>query len=252
MEHEVWLTVLLNRWLAGPADAVLNAIRQIPRVARAVGPYDATHPWSNWASMELLVAALIVVVFGILRTMLSPDNPGTLQHTFEVIYEFVRGQARDTIEHHADNYARYFGTLFIFILFMNLIGIIPGFESPTMSPAVPLGLAVCTFLYYNWSGIRAKGIGRYLLTFIGPVWWLFPLMIPIEIISHLARPLSLTVRLFANMFAGEKVTVTFLTLTYFLAPSIFMGLHVFVAFLQAYIFMLLTIIYVSMAVSHEH
>jgi F-type H+-transporting ATPase subunit a len=243
MEHEVWLTVLLNHWVAGPADAVLKAIN----VA-----HDPAHPWSNWASMELLVAAIIVIVFAVLRGALSPDNPGKLQHIFEVIYEFVRGQARDTIAHHPDNYARYFGTLFIFILFMNLIGLIPGFESPTMSPSVPLGLAVCTFLYYNWMGIRAQGFGHYLMTFIGPVWWLFFLMIPIEIISHLARPLSLTVRLFANMFAGEKVTVTFLTLTYFAAPAVFMGLHVFVAFLQAYIFMLLTIIYVSMAVSHEH
>ncbi|HZU26484.1 MAG TPA: F0F1 ATP synthase subunit A [Bryobacteraceae bacterium] len=243
MEHEVWLTVLLNRWLAGPADAVLQM---------ANAPHDPAHPWSNWASMELLVAAIIVIVFAVLRGTLSADNPGRMQHIFEVVYEFVRGQARDTIAHHSDNYARYFGTLFIFILFMNLIGLIPGFESPTMSPSVPLGLAVCTFLYYNWMGIRAQGFGHYLMTFIGPVWWLFFLMIPIEIISHLARPLSLTVRLFANMFAGEKVTVTFLTLTYFAAPAIFMGLHVFVAFLQAYIFMLLTIIYVSMAVSHEH
>src|SRR5579884_670228 len=243
MEHELWLTVLFNRWLAGPADAVLNAI---------AAPHDPAHPWSNWASMEVLVAFLVVVVFAILRTRLSPDNPGKLQHIFEVTYEFVRGQARDTIEHHSDQYAAFFGTLFIFILFMNLIGIIPGFESPTMTPSVPLGLAVCTFLYYNWAGLRAQGLLGYLKQFVGPVWWLFFLMIPIEIISHLARPLSLTVRLFANMFAGEKVTVTFLTLTYFAAPTVFMGLHVFVAFLQAYIFMLLTIIYVSMAVSHEH
>ena len=82
--------------------------------------------------------------------------------------------------------------------------------------------------------------------------WLAPLMVPIEFISHLARPLSLTIRLFANMFAGEKVTVTFLSLTYLVLPAVFMGLHVFVAFLQAFIFMLLTVIYVSGAVAHEH
>jgi len=202
--------------------------------------------------MELLVAAIIVVLFAVLRARLSVDNPGKLQHLFELVYEFVRGQANDTIAHGADRYVGFFGTLFIFILFMNLIGIVPGFESPTMSPMVPLGLAVSAFVYYNWAGLRAQGVLGYLKQFIGPVWWLFFLMIPIEIISHLARPLSLTVRLFANMFAGEKVTFTFLTLTYFIAPTIFMGLHVFVAMLQAYIFMLLTIIYVSMAVAHEH
>jgi F-type H+-transporting ATPase subunit a len=146
----------------------------------------------------------------------------------------------------------FFGTLFIFILFMNVIGIVPGFESPTMTPAVPLGLAVSVFLYYNWMGFRAQGVGKYLAHFAGPIWWMAPLMIPIEIISHLARPLSLTVRLYANMFAGEMVTVTFLSLTFFAVPVIFMGLHLFVAFLQAFIFMLLAMIYVGGAVAQEH
>ena len=143
----------------------------------------------------------------------------------------------------------FFGTIFIFILFLNLIGIIPGFESPTMTPAVPLAFAVAVFLYYNWMGLREHGVGKYLAHFAGPVWWLAPLMIPIEIISHFARPLSLTVRLFANMFAGERVVLTFLSLTYLVLPAVFMGLHVFVAFLQAFIFMLLAMIYVGTASS---
>jgi F-type H+-transporting ATPase subunit a len=84
------------------------------------------------------------------------------------------------------------------------------------------------------------------------MWWMAPLMIPIELISHMARPLSLTIRLYANMYAGERVTMVFLSLTYFLIPAVFMGLHVFVSLLQAYIFMLLTMMYVAGAVSHEH
>ena|ERR1051326_3019165 len=244
MEHELWLTALLNRFFAGPADAVLNAFN--------VHPENPEHPMTNWFVMELLVVAIIVVLFAILRPRLSMDKPGKLQHIFEVVYEFVDGQAHDSVGQGSGKYVPYFGALFIFILFMNLIGIIPGFESPTMTPAVPLGLAVCTFLLYNWWGAREHGVGRYLAHFAGPMPWLAPLLIPIELISHLARPLSLTVRLFANMFAGEKVTMTFLTLTYFVVPSIFMGLHVFVALLQAYIFMLLTMIYVGSAVAHEH
>jgi F-type H+-transporting ATPase subunit a len=121
-----------------------------------------------------------------------------------------------------------------------------------MTPAVPLGLAVSVFFYYHWAGLRAQGLGRYLAHFAGPMPWLAPLMVPIEFISHLARPLSLTIRLFANMFAGERVTVTFLSLTFIAIPAVFMGLHVFVAFLQAFIFMLLCLIYVSGAVAHEH
>src|SRR6185503_1819326 len=149
-------------------------------------------------------------------------------------------------------YIAYFGTVFIFILFANLIGIIPGFESPTMIPSVPAGLAIATFLYYNAMGIRQNGVGKYLAHFAGPMPALAPLMVPIEIISHLARPLSLTIRLFANMFAGEQVTIQFLNLTYFLIPPAFMGLHVFVSLLQAYIFMLMTMMYVAGAVAHEH
>ena len=151
-----------------------------------------------------------------------------------------------------NSYIPFFGSLFIFILFLNLIGIIPGLESPTMSPAVPLAFAIAVFFYYHWMGFREQGVGKYLLHFAGPVWWLAPIMIPIELISHFARPLSLTIRLYANMFAGERVTITFLTLTYFLLPAVFMGLHVFVALLQAFIFMLLAMIYVGGAVAHEH
>jgi F-type H+-transporting ATPase subunit a len=243
-EHEAWLTALLNRYLAGPANSILQAVN--------IKVEDPAHPWSDWLAIELLVVVLIVVLFAFLRRSLSAENPGKLQHIFEIVYGFIKGQTDDTIEHNGSRFLPFFGTLFIFILFMNLIGVIPGFESPTMTPAVPAGLAVSTFLFYNWAGFREQGIGRYLAHFAGPMPLLAPLMVPIELISHLARPLSLSIRLFANMFAGEKVTLTFLGLTYLIVPSVFMGLHVFVSFLQAYIFTLLTIIYVSGAVAHEH
>src|SRR5580704_16414418 len=244
-EHEVelWITALFNRFLAAPLNTFLNAIGH-PSA-------DPAHPWENWITMELLVVAIILVLFAILRSRLSVDHPGKLQLTFEGIYKFVTGQTDDAVEH-GRKYAPFFGALFVFILFMNLIGVIPGFESPTMTPAVPLGLAVAVFLYYHWMGLREQGVGKYLIHFAGPMPALAPLMVPIELISHLSRPLSLTVRLFANMFAGEKVTLTFLSLTFLAAPAVFMGLHVFVAVLQAYIFMLLAMIYVGGAVAHEH
>jgi len=244
MPEELWITALFNRFLAGPLDSFLTAIGRPPA--------DPAHPWENWVTMEILVVVIIMLLFAFLRSRLSTDHPGKLQLTFEGIYSFVSGQAHDSIEHGSAKYVPFFGTLFIFILFMNLIGIIPGFESPTMTPAVPAGLAVAAFLYYNAMGFREQGFFRYLGHFAGPMWWLAFLMFPIEIISHLARPLSLTIRLFANMFAGERVTLTFLSLTYLVLPAVFMGLHVFVAFLQAFIFMLLAMIYVSGAVAHEH
>jgi len=240
-EAEVWSTALANRFLAGPLDAFWSALG----VA-----HDPAHPWENWLSMEILVVAIIIAFFAFLRSRLSAENPSQLQLAFEGLYTFVAGQVNDAIDH-GSKYVPFIGTLFIFILLMNLIGIIPGFESPTQSPSVPAGLAVAVFVYYNYMGFRSHGIGRYLIHFAGPVWWLAPIMLPIEIVSHIARPLSLTIRLFANMFAGEKITMIFLSLTFLIAPAVFMGLHVFVALLQAFIFMLLASIYVGGAVAHE-
>jgi F-type H+-transporting ATPase subunit a len=224
-EPELWLTKIFNDHLAGLGNAALSLVRM----------RTEARPWANYVVMELLVALIIVTVFAILKPRLSVDNPGRLQHTFELVYRFLRGESEDQVGHTGPHYIAFFGALFIFILFMNLIGIVPQFESPTMSPPVPLGCAVATLVYYNMVGIQANGLGRYLAHFAGPMVLLAPLMIPIEIISHLARPLSLTVRLYANMFAGEQVTLVFLGLTYLGVPAIFMGLHVFVSLLQAYI-----------------
>ena len=199
-----------------------------------------------------MVAAIIIVLFAMLRPRLSSDHPGKLQHTFELIYDFLREQSDEQVGHDGHKYVAYFGTIFIFILFSNLIGVIPGMEAPTMVPSVPAGCAIATFFYYNIVGVQANGIVKYLAHFAGPMPLLAPLMIPIELVSHLARPLSLTIRLFANMYAGEQVTMVFLKLTFLFVPAVFMGLHVFVSFLQAYIFMLLTMMYVAGAVSHEH
>ncbi len=200
---------------------------------------------------EVVVVLFMLVFFGIARRSFSVDNPGKVQHTFEVVYEFVRAQGEELVGHGSEKYLPFFGTIFLFILLMNLMGLIPGFDSPTMYPMVPLGLAVVVFFFYHAAGIKANGLG-YIKQFMGPMLWLAPLMLVIELISHLFRPLSLTVRLFANMFAGEQVFLTFVTLTKFIIPVVFIGLHLFVGVLQAYIFMLLAMVYVGAAIAHEH
>lgn len=242
-EHELWFTKLFNDYLPGLGASILSLV--------GVHAENPARPWANFVTMQILVALLVVVVFAILRPRLSVDNPGKMQHVFELIYDFLHSQTDEIIGHHGFKYLSFFGTLFIFILFSNLIGIIPSFESPTMFPYVPAGCAIATFIYYNGMGFAANGAG-YIKHYLGPVWWLAPIMLPIEIVSNLARPLSLTIRLFANMFAGEQVTLVFLTLFPPAVPAIFMGLHVFVSFLQAYIFTLLTMVYVGGAVTHEH
>lgn len=243
-EHELWLTRFFNDYLAGLGNTILGWF--------GLHAHNPARPWENWIVMELLVVALIMATVAIIRGSLSVDKPGKMQHLVEVIWKFLRDNAEDAGIHHPGKFLPYFGTLFIFILICNLIGVIPAFESPTMFPWVPAGCAIATFLYYNFWGFREQGVFPYLKHFAGPMPALAPLMIPIELVSHMARPLSLTIRLFANMFAGEQVTIAFLKLTFLIAPAVFMGLHVFVSFLQAYIFALLTMIYVSGAVSHEH
>jgi F-type H+-transporting ATPase subunit a len=168
-----------------------------------------------------------------------------------MVYDFVNTQAEDQVGHASHRYLSFFGTIFIFILSGNLIGLIPAFESPTMNAPVTCGCALATFCYDHLMGMQANGFG-YIKQFLGPMSFLAPLMLPIEMVSHLARPLSLTVRLYANMFAGEQVTLVFLNMTKFLVPVIFMGLHAFVGVIQAYIFTLLTMVYVGSAVAHEH
>ncbi len=242
-EHEIWLTKLFNDALAPLGRSLLALVN--------VNAENPGRPWTNFITMQIVVALTIIAIFAILRPILSMDRPGKLQHIFETLYQFLKGETQDNIGHTGPQYLPFLGTLFIFILFSNLLGVIPGFESPTMNPSVPAGCAMLVFFYYNFLGFKQMGVGKYLAHFAGPMPALAPLMVPIEIVSHLARPLSLTIRLFANMLAGEKVTVVFLGLTYLVAPAIFMGLHVFVSFLQAYIFVLLTMMYVSDTVPHE-
>lgn len=252
MPEQLWLTEILNRFLAGPVTALLGLLHITPKHPQA--------PITNAFAMELVVAFLLVVVFLLLRSRLSVDSPGALQHIFEGTEGFVLGQSREIIGHHSEPYIAFFAILFIFILACNLIGLVPGFESPTGVTVVPLGCAICSFLYYHTQGFKHSG-PKYLLHFFGPPMEGMPLiariglaalMLPIELVSHTARLLSLTVRLWANIFAGDLITLVFLSMIPIGVPIIFMGLHILVAVLQAYVFMLLSIIYVSGAVAEEH
>jgi F-type H+-transporting ATPase subunit a len=252
MPEQLWFTEILNRLLAGPVTAFLGLLHIAPKHPEA--------PITNAFAMELLVAFFLVAVFLLLRSRLSVDSPGALQHIFEGTEGFVLSQSREIIGHHSEPYTAFFAIVFIFILACNLIGLVPGFESPTGVPVVPLGCAICSFLYYHTQGFKHAG-PKYLLHFFGPPMDGMPLiarillaalMLPIELVSHIARLLSLTVRLWANIFAGDLVTLVFFSMIPIGVPIIFGGLHIFVAFLQAYVFMLLSIIYVSGAVAEEH
>ncbi len=244
MHHtELWFTALLNKYLAAPAGALLQAV--------GFHMEDPAKPWSNYMAMEVLVIALLMLAAVAVRASLSVDRPGKLQLVFENLWTFVADQAHDIVGHGSKKRLSYFAMIFLFVVCSNLLGIIPTFESPTMYYYVPAGLAMCTFLYYNGQGIKEQGLLGHLKHFCGPMWWLAWFMFPLEIISHCIRPVSLTIRLFANMLAGEQVTVGFLSLVPWVVPVVFMGLHVFVSFVQAFIFMMLAMVYVGESVAHE-
>jgi F-type H+-transporting ATPase subunit a len=249
MPEQLFFTRILNGAFAGPVDALLNGVQRLLHIP--VSPEYPQAPISNAVAMEVLVFGFLLVAFILVRSSLSVESPGGLQHMFEGINGFIEGQSRDVIGHHSERFTPFLVTLGLFILISNLFGVVPGLESPTATPVVPLGCAICAFVYYQSQGLRQGGLG-YLKHFLGPVWWLSPLMLPLEIISHLARVLSLTIRLYANMFAGDIVTLVFFSLIPLAVPVVFLGLHLGVALLQAYIFVLLTTVYLAGAVATEH
>jgi F-type H+-transporting ATPase subunit a len=250
--EQLWFTEILNRLLAKPVTAVLETVGLHPRHPQA--------PIMNSVAMEIMVCLFLIVVFFVVRARLSVDRPGALQHTFEGLVGFIEQQSQEIIGPHSERYTAFLVALALFILFCNLIGLIPGFESPTAVPIVPLGCAIVAFFYYQAQGFKHAG-PKYLLHFFGPPMEGVPflariplaaLMLLIEIASHLARVLSLTIRLFANMFAGDMVTLVFFSLVPLGVPILFLGLHLGVSFLQTYIFVLLTTVYLAGAVGEEH
>jgi F-type H+-transporting ATPase subunit a len=241
MPTQLLFTRILNAHFAGLANGVLGSLHL---------PTSQT-PITNEFAMELLIFVGLLGYFIIVRASLSVETPGGFQHVAEMTHEFIREQSESIIGHGFERFTAYLTVLGLFILIANLMGLVPGLESPTANAVVPLGFAVTTFLYYHYHGIRSNGFG-YIKQFLGPVWWLYWLLLPIEIISHFARVLSLTVRLYANMYAGDLVTLAFFSLLPIGLPLVFLGLHFGVAIIQAYVFILLAMIYLSLAVAHDH
>jgi F-type H+-transporting ATPase subunit a len=237
------LTRLLNHLFGGAVAATMQAVD--------VRPANPAAPINDTFALEALVAAGLIVFFILVRLTLSVENPNPAQQLAEMVHEFTGNQVGQVMGHGYERFQAFITCILLFVLFNNLLGLIPGIETPTKSPSVPLGLAVLTFVYYHFHGFRVNKIG-YLKQFVGPVWWISWLLCPIEIISHLARVMSLTIRLYANMLASDLVTLVFFSLIPLAIPSVFLGLHFFVSLIQAYIFMLLSSIYLAGAISHEH
>jgi F-type H+-transporting ATPase subunit a len=276
MEHGLkHLTHWLNHVLGPLALQLLHSL--------GIQPADYDHPIPEYVVMSLVVLVLGTILAIILRSQLSVQQPGLLQQTAEGLLTNsmgfgIKDLLEENIPHGANKYIPFLGTIAIFVLLSNLLSIFPEFSSPTVSPIVPLACASLVFIYFNWAGIRHHGPGGYLLSFAGfpkqlGDWLLAILLFPVEIVSTTARLLSLTVRLWANIFASDLIYVIFLGLMLgpfqwawskspvlgvlvgifpVAIPIAFIGLHIFVSIVQAYIFTVLPAIYVGLAVADEH
>jgi F-type H+-transporting ATPase subunit a len=268
-EKVLGVTKLVNWLFAKPTLALFALLH--------VHPASSEYPIPNFFAMELVVFLFSIIFFLWLRARMSAERPGATQQCMEFFLTNpmgvgVKDLLDDIVGHRSEKYIPLLGTIGMFILICNLISLVPGFMSPTAEKTVPLACSVVVFLYYNYFGFEHHGPVGYGKTVLGPVKALSWLIGPIEMFSHFARLLSLTVRLWANMFVSELIYVSFLGLTVALfsflshanpvgylaavvpvgIPLLLIGLHVFVAVLQAFIFTILAIVYLGLAVAEAH
>jgi F-type H+-transporting ATPase subunit a len=206
-------------------------------------------------TMDHVWMVLIIVLFYTIFMMIWSKKfniyPSFIQQILEAYHSFIEGLAKDIIGPEGKQYVPILGTLGLFILTGNLMGLIPIFKSPTSSINVTFSCALTVFIYYNYQGLRRHGVA-YLKHFAGPVLWLAPIMIPIEIIGQLARPVSLSFRLFGNIFGEDTIILILAGLVPFIVPLPMMCLAVFTSLIQTLVFLMLSSVYIAGAIAHEH
>ena len=214
-------------------------------------------PMLQYFVTSLLVMGVLVAAAVRARTAISgdgaivPDGGLTARNTFELLTEGMTGLAHSVIGPGSEKYVPLFACFFVFILTSNLMGLLPGFSPPTSNFNITFALGTVSFLAFNYWGFKAQGVA-YIKHFMGPVWWLAILMFPLEIISAFVRPFSLALRLFGNMFGDHLVLEIFTGLTKVGIPVVFYLLGTLVCVIQAFVFTLLSVIYVALAVAHGH
>jgi len=204
---------------------------------------------------HVLMAGLVFVIcllfFPLVTRRLSRDNPGPLQQTLELLIVGLRDMMHDIIGHGSERFLEMMAAFTVFIFVSNIFGLFYFLQPPTSNPNTTFALSISSFLYFNFQGIRAQGPWHYLKHFAGPVWWLAPLMFPIELVGNFARMLSLGMRLFGNIFGEHTATGIFMGLIPLIVPWPMMALGIFGAVLQTFVFIMLTMVYLSGAIAAE-
>ena len=204
-----------------------------------------SHVMYAWLVMALLILC------GFLATRRLDIYPGKFQNVMEVVIDGFDNLVTDTMGHEGRRFFPLIATIGLFILISNLMGLVPGFEAPTANLNTNASMAIVVFCLTHYVGVRVHG-AKYVKQFMGPVWWLVPLMVPIEIVSHLVRPLSLTVRLFGNIEGGHIVVAVLFLLAPFLVPLPILFLKIFISVIQTLVFMLLSMMYIAGAMEEAH
>jgi len=222
------------------------------RYQELLGLHEAGYWLPDHVVMSMLVVVLVAAVLIPVNRRLSIESPGKLQQIFELLITGLEDLIEDVVGHgFGKRFLPFIMGLAVFIFVGNIFGLFYFAQPPTANPNTTFALSITAFLFYNIVGIRHNGLIKYAAHFMGPVWWLFFLMVPIEIISHLARILSLALRLFGNIFGEHTATGIFFAMFPFVLPWPMMGLGIFGAFLQAFIFIMLTMAYLNGAVGAE-
>ncbi len=222
--------------------------------------FDLLHIDHHYSAVagSILATILIVLLSLIARAALGkgeaairPAGKFSIKGFFEMFAEFMAGVVDMVLGHHGKKMVPLFGAIFFYIAFNNLMGLIPGLPAPTANINAALALGLFSFVAYNVFGFAHAG-WHYLQHFMGPIWWMAWLLLPIELISNFVRPLSLGIRLSVNMQADHTILGTFIDLTKVVVPVIFYGMGTFVSLLQAFVFTMLSMVYVMMATADDH
>ncbi len=261
-EHIPWIVEQVNHLFGSTVFALQEKI--MPPIYSLFGAHwpgegmtadqymaAGNYPIPTQIVMFLIVIFIAVVVLTILRGKLSTNSPSSKQQTFEVGVEAIRNMLIDLIGPKGIKHFPVIATFALLIFLSNFIGFIPGLISPTANLNVTLALALTSFLYYNIIGIKENGIVGYLKHFMGPVAILAPLMFLIEIVSHLARILSLSLRLFGNIYGEEQVSGVIAGLAPWGVPILLLPLALLATFLQTFIFIVLSMLYIAEMSHHE-
>jgi len=242
LEHSLFIVEFFNKIFSKPLVSLLGLV--------GIEVKNPEHFIPDHIVISLIVAVFLLLFFGLSSRKLSLI-PSKLQSILEIIIQTFENLLTDFIGEEGKKYLPMVGTVGLFILFCNLAGLVPGFMAPTSKFNVTVACALVVFIYYHWQGIKTQGLFKYLKHFMGPIPLLAPLLLPIEIISHFSRPVSLSMRLYGNIFAEELLIVVIASIIPFFLPLPFMVMAIFTALIQSFVFVMLACIYIAGAVAHE-